>query len=455
MVISDLHLGEGLGAPKPPHTLELEAALIAFLDHHLQRPLPWRLVVNGDMIEMTALAISPASVGLSDGLHPHDHQYGIGAQSESAELKIRLILEHHAPVFDAFARFLAAGHLVSIVFGNHDIELHWPSVQGVITRDLVERAVRQGGDAAVVERGFSFHPWFFFEREMAWIEHGHQYDPYCSFEEPLEPATDETEIDPNLGGLLPRYVGPRMGDSLHGSWNRGFWGYLQFWFTQGHERVVGIGQAYVDVCRRMIEHWRARIPARIEARARRAKARLGRLAERLHLPEELLNDLKGLAKAPVSVDLRRILQALMVDRLLLLLLGPLLFVLPVVLLPWDRLGYGLAAAAVPLAPWLWLAAAAREPTDPTDSMRTVARAIRERMRVPFVVMGHSHHPIEELDPTGGFLNSGHWVPTDRERAFTHVRIERTDLGVRAVLCQWRDGVSRAYGALARQPHTTG
>ncbi|MEQ1572521.1 MAG: hypothetical protein ABMA64_43275, partial [Myxococcota bacterium] len=47
-------------------------------------------------------------------------------------------------------------------------------------------------------------------------------------------------------------------------------------------------------------------------------------------------------------------------------------------------------------------------------------------------MGHSHHPIEELDPTGGFLNSGHWVPTEKERAFTHVRIERADRGVRAV-----------------------
>ena len=33
-----------------------------------------------------------------------------------------------------------------------------------------------------------------------------------------------------------------------------------------------------------------------------------------------------------------------------------------------------------------------------------------------------------------------------ERAFTHVRIERTAMGVRALLCQWRDGASRAYDA---------
>ena len=31
--------------------------------------------------------------------------------------------------------------------------------------------------------GVEIHPWFWFEEGVAWIEHGHQFDPYNSFED--------------------------------------------------------------------------------------------------------------------------------------------------------------------------------------------------------------------------------------------------------------------------------
>jgi UDP-2,3-diacylglucosamine pyrophosphatase LpxH len=111
-------------------------------------------------------------------------------------------------------------------------------------------------------------------------------------------------------------------------------------------------------------------------------------------------------------------------------------------------GWQLAGAtllAIPLSAWLHMAMTSREPSDPRSAMVTSASAIRRIARVPIVVMGHSHDPCAQQDPEGWYFNTGTWVPhQDPRKAFTHVRIERTDSGVRAVLCQWRDGASRIW-----------
>ena len=63
------------------------------------------------------------------------------------------------------------------------------------------------------------------------------------------------------------------------------------------------------------------------------------------------------------------------------------------------------------------------------------------MRVPLVVMGHSHDPCADVGDDGGaYFNTGTWVPHGEGlRAFTHLFVERTGGTVRAALCQWRDG----------------
>jgi UDP-2,3-diacylglucosamine pyrophosphatase LpxH len=398
--------------------------LVAFLGHHREDGRRYRLVVNGDMIDLVGVTLMPGDAGEVVGLHPDDHHYGLGARAHSALAKLAQVIAQNRPVFDALRRFLAAGHEIAIVIGNHDAELHWPEVQELLRQTL--------GSADRL----SFHPWFFFEDGVAWIEHGHQYDPYCSFEDVLAPATDEQEIDPSLGALLPRYVGSRFADPIHEAWGKGFFGFLAFWFRQGRERVLDIGQAYVDVFRRMAEHWQARVPERLAARRALARKRLRAVARRFRLPEEPLFELMALSRPPVGADLFRIVQALMIDRLLLLLLGPALLLLPLMVAPWSWVPWATAPVVALLLVWAWVAGKAREPVDPTDAMRAIAGRIRERLHVPFVVMGHSHRPAAEA----GYFNTGTWVGT----AFTHLRIERTDRGVRARLCQWVDGASRIF-----------
>ncbi|MEQ1505635.1 MAG: hypothetical protein ABMB14_25605 [Myxococcota bacterium] len=437
LVISDLHLGD-LGANGL-----LEQELCSFLDHH-RADGRWRLVVNGDMIDLVGVTVMPADVGWLTGLHPDDHLYGLGARAHAAALKLRWVIERHAAVFRALGSFVGAGHTVAIVVGNHDVELHWPEVQQVLLDGIA--AVTPGVDPDVIRAGITVHDWVFFEEGVAWIEHGHQYDPYCSFEEVLEPATDEQEADPNLGALLPRYIGGQVQDDIHHLWGSTFWGYLRFWAGQGTDRLQAIVGAYLDVFRRMVEHWRARLPERLAARRARARERLRRVARRLRLPEERLLALAALAVPPVSVDLGRIVRALMIDRLVLLVFGPLVALIPFVLLPWEWVPLGAIGALVPLTWFGRSSLVAREPTDPSETMRRIARSIRELAKVPIVVMGHSHAACAEGDGRGWYFNTGTWVGSDPDRPFTHLRIVHTDRGWRAALCQWRDGASRAYDA---------
>jgi UDP-2,3-diacylglucosamine pyrophosphatase LpxH len=446
LVISDLHLGVVGDGGKTPQILRLEQELCSFLEHHRADGRGWRLVINGDMIDLVGMTLMPADAGFVTGFHPDDHHYGLGARAHAAALKVERVVRHHASVFRALGRFVAAGNSLAIVVGNHDVELHWPEVQRVLLDGIAQAAMEAGGAPEHFADAVTVHGWFFLEEGLAWIEHGHQYDPYCSFEEVLEPATDTEEADPNIGALLLRYLGPHMADDINGAYDYTFFGYLRFWAAQGRTRLLGIGGAYLDVVRRMVQHWRARVPERIAARRARARWRLREISKRLRLDEQRLLHLAALAMPPVSVDLLRIVRALMVDRLVLMLLAPLLIGLLLVL-PWPWMPLA-GLAAVPVAWFARHAVIAREPVDPSQAMRKIARRIRAIARVPIVVMGHSHAAWAEGEGdgegAGAYFNTGTWVAHDPEQSFTHLRIERTERGVRALLCQWRDGSSRAY-----------
>ena len=139
------------------------------------------------------------------------------------------------------------------------------------------------------------------------------------------------------------------------------------------------------------------------------------------------------------------LQGLMVDRLALMLLTPVLLLLPLVT-PWPLNLVTLVLAASVLVPLARLAVEPRISADPRAFMRQVTSAIRNHTNVPIVVFGHSHDATVEHDETddGLYFNTGSWVPhntTDNVGAFTHVMIQRTDEGIKAMLCQWRDGES--------------
>src|SRR4051812_47651431 len=74
LVISDLHLGEdlrpgGANVSYLRHLVTLERELEKFLQHYTTQRLdgrPWRLVVNGDMIDFMSVMILPDKDGAAE-----------------------------------------------------------------------------------------------------------------------------------------------------------------------------------------------------------------------------------------------------------------------------------------------------------------------------------------------------------------------------------------------------
>jgi len=468
LVISDLHLGERLGRGRDPDP-RTEQALVDFVRHHTHTRRdgrPWRLVINGDAVDLVGMCLMPHEADQVAGLEDNDHLYGLGEQALASALKLSAVVHAHADVFRALAAFLGAGNDVVMVVGNHDAELHWPATRALLKRSLAtywgEEPASEADGALTGEEvaaRLSVHDWFYLEDGVAWIEHGHQYDPYCSFEEVLEPSTDEHRIDPNVGAAILRYVANHFTSDASEHWGSGFMGYLGWWVGQGLDKALDILGGYRDMVFALVAHWWARRPERLAARRSRVRTRLTRLAKRFRLTPELLARLAAHRHEPVVTNLRRIVQAVMLDRLLLLFATPFLLALPV-LLPWAWMPWSWSIAFAVWGVWGVACLVERESTDPRQSMRRMATRIRAAVQVPIVVMGHSHDPCAEVGDDGAYFNTGTWVPHGEGlQAFTHVLITRTRTGAgtvaRAMLCQWRDGRSQEFGvdpvSMAVQP----
>lgn len=451
LVISDLHLGEHLRAEAGrDRAASTDRALLGFLAHHTAHRdggAPWRLVINGDMVDFVAVRLMPEQAGVVRRLSEVEHVWGLGDGRIAAARKMEAILDHHAPVFRALAAFVGAGNRLEVVIGNHDAAFHWPEVQDLFRHALAAHwaAHRTGAPGERTPQevldAVQFHPWFWFEEGVAWIEHGHQYDPYCSFDDVVAPDTQEGAIDQNIGAALMHFLGNHYLADMEAHWGGSFFGYLHFWYRQGLARGAAILGAYATMCAHLARAWWQRVPGRIASRRDRNRARLQQLADRARLPVRVLLRLRSLHQRPAIADLDDIARAVMLDRLVLLALLPLVAAAVVVFRP-DPVLTALVTGLF-LGPLATLAARPRDPIDPRAAMRRVSDAIRRIAHVPIVVFGHSHAPVAENRWGGWYFNTGSWVgdPDGPGRAFTHLRVTRTPHGPTARLCQWRDGAA--------------
>ena len=144
LVISDLHLGEDLKGDGSMSVSALEEQLVAFVDHHrVEREdgRPWRLIINGDMVDFLSIVVMPEDAELSPA-HAEDAVYGLGEDEAACVVKIGLVIGRHEALFSALARFIGAGHSLSVVVGNHDVGFHWPQVQAEVRGALQRCADR-------------------------------------------------------------------------------------------------------------------------------------------------------------------------------------------------------------------------------------------------------------------------------------------------------------------------
>jgi len=459
LVFSDVHLGSDLNdhGTSPRRSDEIDRDLTKLLQHYArEKPAGdrWRVVIAGDFIDFIGMTVQGDEAEIATSLTEEERAHGLGSASDHARAKLRRVEERHEDVFDALADLVARGHALTFVHGNHDVELHWDDVKTDLRAMLLSRALRAHAalDAVAFEARIEFEPWFFYWKGVAYIEHGHQYDPYCANDHVMAPLSplDPRRITRGFSSILLRYVVRRTeGMKEHGHENLGVFDYFAFGFRLGLGGVVGLVRQFAKAVVELFRLRRAHFSEAMSALRAEHDRRVTKLAEATRLGVDRLRALVALQAAPITRSIPGILGSVLLDRLAVGFAACLaLAVVAIVGVFHGPALFGALALAVVAA---WLAAhvvlSRRRQLDPAEEMAARADRLARLLPAAFVVMGHTHIPVQQpvsADSDATYINLGSWAEeeelTDGKRAYraarTHLVIELHDGAPRAELRAW-------------------
>ncbi|MGD2207405.1 MAG: hypothetical protein PVH17_11570, partial [Anaerolineae bacterium] len=161
-----------------------------------------------------------------------ERRHGLGTLWQEVVWKLTHVYRGHREFFAALAWFIACGNEVILLKGNHDVELHWPQVHDGHFPHVLTDVYRDlcGGGAVgpafddyppemlkglpdppsfetLLPQRFTFEDWFYYERDLVYVEHGNQYEPADSsvyFLAPVMPS-DPKRIELPWGAFMVRY----------------------------------------------------------------------------------------------------------------------------------------------------------------------------------------------------------------------------------------------------------
>jgi UDP-2,3-diacylglucosamine pyrophosphatase LpxH len=185
-ILSDLHLGAGY-AGDAGNQLEdfiADPELVSFL-HDIQHEsdreqAEVELIINGDFFEFLQV---PAVEKYSPGeLYPPEAY--LDSSERASVQRLSLIARGHPEVFDALSDFMHVDpkRRITIIKGNHDVNLFWPRVKSRLREILGASGTRASLLLFADE---------FVSREKIYVEHGHQraekINAYLDFFNPRSP----------------------------------------------------------------------------------------------------------------------------------------------------------------------------------------------------------------------------------------------------------------------------
>lgn len=213
IVVSDIHLADA----EPPHPYNplwkrfkrpkyfVDRTFKAFLEHLSSTiPGPIELIFNGDIFDFDSVMALPQNEKIS--LSWLERRRGMGAEEHKSRFKMLTILRDHAVWAEAVGAFVAKGNRAVFVIGNHDMELHWPSVRAELVASL--RLDAEG------QSRVRFCEWFYISNGDTLIEHGNQYDAYTLAQNPIHPLIHvgpRVEVRIPFGNLAGKYMLNGMG----------------------------------------------------------------------------------------------------------------------------------------------------------------------------------------------------------------------------------------------------
>jgi UDP-2,3-diacylglucosamine pyrophosphatase LpxH len=437
LVLSDVHLGSDLvhcarpDAPlndgdKDGRDQEL-AALFDWYRENLHEGRAWRLVIAGDFVDFVGMSVSPPKTGIRMPVDAEDLVLGLGGAEDHTIYKLRCVARRHRAVFESLARFCAAGNHIVVVRGNHDVDFHWPAVQDEFVRQLAMHAR--------IERGsIEFSPWFYYEEGRVFVEHGHQYDRYCSYEHVLNPLSprDPRRSSRSMSDILLRHVvRPTRGLLESGHSDATLVGYVSFGFGLGVRGTVSLFTRFALAVARLYKMWHEHFSESAQRIRQHHERRMADLAARLDLKLESLRALASLQQPPVTRSFGHLALGVMLDRVLFSLLGVFGAIVLIIAMPgWRHAVVGIALMTVVFAVVQSLLSRLR-PIDPTSELRERAMRVARLFPAAFVVMGHTHFPEVSKDGRGEstYVNLGAWAEEEGASGQPAIPASRTHLVV--------------------------
>ncbi|NOZ01799.1 MAG: GNAT family N-acetyltransferase [Deltaproteobacteria bacterium] len=412
LVVSDLHLADaedhadGWKAYKHSRYF-FDDAFDDLLGRFVSRSRPGdslTLILNGDILDFDIVTAVPDPAPWP--VSRSEHRTGLEPTEERSVWKTRLILAAHPVFLRALAGFLQKGHRMVFLMGNHDREVHFPSVQKAI-RDAI---------GPVPDEAIRFEPWFYYVEGEIYVEHGQQYDYYSSFRTLLCPLIDTPggpAVALPMGNLSGRHLTNRMGffnphatDFILNAFQ-----YLTHWL-----------KFYAFTRRSLARNWFAGSLVslgrliRIKQRQRRnppdCDGERAAIAARFGLNLGVLNALESLERRPITDRVFRVIREFWLDRVLMALLmtgGTIaLALVPIPL--WIKLMVPLTA--FPLIYFIYESAVSGESLSTYErGIPDIARRIADLLDVRVVTMGHTHKPrLLPLRKGLTFVDTGTWAP---------------------------------------------
>ena len=444
LVFSDVHLGSDLNdheTSRIRRSALVDKDLVELIVHYRKTPPKanrWRIVVAGDFIDFIGMAITPRDDELQTAPSDEEREHGLGNSSDHARVKVKRVAARHKDVFEALAAFVSDGHGLTFVHGNHDVELYWDDVKSEIKEQLWALAARSDLDKGAFVGRIAFNEWFFYAENLAYIEHGHQYDEFCAtddFMAPLSPA-DPRRIRRGFCDVLLRFVVRQTrGLHEHGHDKMGLTDYVRFGTRLG---LRGMARLFVRFVFAVRELFRVRSEYFLEpARALRAEhdRRVGLLAEAMRIGVDRLRALAALQVPPVTRSISGILASVLLDRLALALSCSFALMVTALIVGVRHGNFWYAGACIAVA---WLLAhrylTNRRKVDPDELLVERAASLARLFPAAFVVMGHTHVPMRvPVSQATTYINVGSWAEeeADATRASVPLRAARTHLVINA------------------------
>lgn len=453
LIISDLHLQE---AEKNP------AGRLFYFDHEFAEFLRhyrlfyigerrWKLIIAGDFIEFLHVKDRPEPDDkLLQGLRLSrtDVKFSPGTEPPKSLWKLNHILSSHPQLLLALARFVAAGNEIYILRGNHDQELFWPEVQNhfrllVAQHHPVDKSYLDMKTLA--QTRIHFVPWFYLEHGLLYVEHGHQYDPYCSNAHNLYPIVPDNpqQLELALSAFTIRYFASRIQNIDPAAIENinSIPKYLLHLIRNNPGQVALMPAYYLEMVVRTLGKVRREDKAR-ESFLDQMEAKIREEIKAEHgLTDETLHAIAELSHSPLLRSRWETIKCFSID---LLVAGTVALIAGVSLSPahWGTFHgvevipvlTGVVFFALAL---LWKKRMGR--FNDHRNLQEIARAISRILGCRYVILGHSHdpdaHALSEADGSW-YFNVGTWIPRGAEGQFIYLEILKEAAETSAHLMRW-------------------